>query len=246
MVPVSFGDSVCKWGIGSLCSFTLFFLSLPVSPSHPFLLCLSRLSDKHCLLAINPRGSPDRRPNKALYFLPVWWVCQGPRGSEITLGGGGGGGGRRRRGGDAISSMLHTNTGAHRHTHKQTVGISTWTNCTRSEWFICWVAKTLKTARHLVKISAPRLRKNIFSSRPFFFYTQASTDKHSQENIHKTQTLTKRQRKHQLSPVLSAENQAGFLIQLDKTQGSGKTHAYHAPQNMLLSCLFRCRTGSFF
>lgn len=168
MVPVSFGDSVCKWRIGSLCSFTLFFLSLSVSPSHPFLLCLSRLSDKHCLLAINPRGGPDRRPNKALYFLPVWWVCQGPRGSEITLGGGG----RRRRRGDAISSVLHTNTGAHRHTHKQTVGISTWTNCTRSEWFICWVAKTLEPQDSWWKYRLLGCEKFFFSSRPFFTLKQ--------------------------------------------------------------------------
>lgn len=31
------------------------------------------------------RGSPDRRPNKALHFLPVWWVWKSPKGSEIAL-----------------------------------------------------------------------------------------------------------------------------------------------------------------
>lgn len=48
-----------------------------------------------------------------LYFLPVWWVCQAPRGSEITLGGGGGGGGGVR---EVISSE-------HMKTQKNTVSL---------------------------------------------------------------------------------------------------------------------------
>ena len=127
MVLVSLSDMQMGDTI-ALLLYHIFFLpfpSLPISPSHLFLLCLSPLSDKRCLLAIYPGGSPDRRTNKALYFPPVWWVCQGPRGSEITLGGGGRGGGRG--GGNAISSVGYTreNKGTRRHTHKQTAGMST-------------------------------------------------------------------------------------------------------------------------
>lgn len=84
-----------------------------------------------------------------LYFLPVWWVCQGPRGSEIALGGGGGrGAGRWRRRCNFISGVhKHTNTETHRRTPKPTAGISTWKDethrHTRYEWFMSRVAESL-------------------------------------------------------------------------------------------------------
>lgn len=102
------------------------FFSNAASPPQPFLLCFSRLNDKHCLLAINPEGVLTGVPIKRSIFSPFWWVCRGPRGSQITLEGGGRGGGGDR--GEAISSVLttHAERGAHGHTCDQKVRISTW------------------------------------------------------------------------------------------------------------------------
>lgn len=80
---ILYANEVLDHSVPLLCASAPSLPPTPPPPS-PTPLCLSRLSDKHCLLAINPGGSPDRRPNKALHFLPVWWVCQGPKGSEIT------------------------------------------------------------------------------------------------------------------------------------------------------------------
>lgn len=52
-------------------TFTLFFFSLHSSSSHCFLPCLSRLSDKRCLLAINPGGVLKGVPIKCSIFCFV-------------------------------------------------------------------------------------------------------------------------------------------------------------------------------
>lgn len=169
-----------------------------------------------------------------------------------------GGGG----GGDAISSVLHTqaNTGAHRHAHTQTMGISTRMDEIRSATHTDILEMSDSCAEWPKRSNRKMVGENIgFEAvKNTFLQSLCPSLEHTQINKAKTtftetQTPTSMQRKHQLPPVLSADKHTGFLIHFNKTQGSGKymlymqvCKPYRISHNMLICCLFclsRCSRG---
>lgn len=101
-----------------------------------------------------------------------------------------GGGG----GGDAISSVLHTqaNTGAHRHAHTQTMGISTRMDEIRSATHTDILEMSDSCAEWPKRSNRKMVGENIgFEAVKNTFlsvslsFTRTHTDKQSQDNIHR-------------------------------------------------------------